>query len=182
LITDDYPSDLFGDYQRQNKKTVLQALKVLQETTSFQIKEKNIKKGLLNVVKNTGLQGRWQQLGVTPKIICDTAHNEHGLKIVINQLKKEKFAQLHIVLGMVNDKNLNDILPIFPKNAKYYFCKPIGSRGLETLVLQKKASEFGLKGKIYNSVSEAYNEARQKATSEDFIYVGGSTFVVAEIL
>ncbi|PZO28406.1 MAG: tetrahydrofolate synthase [Flavobacteriaceae bacterium] len=182
LITDDYPSDLFGDYQRQNKKTVLQALKVLQETTSFQIKEKNIKKGLLNVVKNTGLQGRWQQLGVTPKIICDTAHNEHGLKIVINQLKKEKFAQLHIVLGMVNDKNLNDILPIFPKNAKYYFCKPIGSRGLETLVLQKKASEFGLKGKIYNSVSEAYDEARQKATSEDFIYVGGSTFVVAEIL
>ncbi|MBM6499276.1 bifunctional folylpolyglutamate synthase/dihydrofolate synthase [Flavobacterium macrobrachii] len=182
LISEVYSSDLIGDYQEHNKKTVLQTLKVLQETTSFQISEENVKQGLQKVVINTGLQGRWQQLGANPKIICDTAHNEHGLKIAINQLKKEKFAQLHIVLGMVNDKNLNDILPIFPKNVKYYFCKPIGSRGLETLVLQKKASEFGLKGKIYNSVSEAYDEARQKATSEDFIYVGGSTFVVAEIL
>ncbi len=182
LISEVYSSDLIGNYQEHNKKTVLQTLKVLQKTTSFQISEENVKQGLQKVVKNTGLQGRWQQLGANPKIICDTAHNEHGLKIAINQLKKEKFAQLHIVLGMVNDKNLNDVLPIFPKKAKYYFCKPIGSRGLETLVLQKKASEFGLKGKIYNSVSEAYDEARQKATSEDFIYVGGSTFVVAEIL
>jgi dihydrofolate synthase/folylpolyglutamate synthase len=182
LISEVYSSDLIGDYQEHNKKTVLQTLKVLQETTSFQISEENVKQGLQKVVINTGLQGRWQQLGANPKIICDTAHNEHGLKIVINQLKKEKFAQLHIVLGMVNDKNLNDVLPIFPKKAKYYFCKPIGSRGLETLVLQKEASEFGLEGKIYNSVSEAYVEAKHNAASDDFIYVGGSTFVVAEIL
>ena len=182
LISEVYSSDLIGDYQEHNKKTVLQTLKVLQETTSFQISEENVKQGLQKVVINTGLQGRWQQLGANPKIICDTAHNEHGLKIAINQLKKEKFAQLHIVLGMVNDKNLNDVLPIFPKKAKYYFCKPIGSRGLETLVLQKEASEFGLEGKIYNSVSEAYVEAKHNAASDDFIYVGGSTFVVAEIL
>jgi len=182
LISEVYPSDLIGDYQEHNKKTVLQTLKVLQKTTSFQIPEENVKRGLQKVVKNTGLQGRWQQLGANPKIICDTAHNEHGLKIAINQLKKEKFAQLHIVLGMVNDKNLNNILPIFPKNAKYYFCKPIISRGLDTLVLQKEASEFGLEGKIYNSVSEAYTKAKQNASSDDFIYVGGSTFVVAEIL
>ena len=182
LISEVYPSDLIGDYQEHNKKTVLQTLKVLQKTTSFQIPEENVKQGLQKVVKNTGLQGRWQQLGANPKIICDTAHNEHGLKIAINQLKKEKFAQLHIVLGMVNDKNLNNILPIFPKNAKYYFCKPIISRGLDTLVLQKEASEFGLEGKIYNSVSEAYTKAKQNASSDDFIYVGGSTFVVAEIL
>jgi len=182
LISDDYPSDLIGDYQYHNKKTVLQTLKVLQSTTSFELSEENIKQGLQNVIKNTGLQGRWQQLGTSPKIICDTAHNEHGLKIAINQLNKEKFDQLHIVLGMVNDKNLNDILPIFPKKAKYYFCKPIISRGLDALVLQKKASEIGLEGEIYNSVSEAYAEAKHHATSDDFIYVGGSTFVVAEIL
>ena len=182
LISEVYPSDLIGDYQEHNKKTVLQTLKVLQKTTSFQISEENIKQGLQKVVKNTGLQGRWQQLGANPKIICDTAHNEHGLKIAINQLKKEKFAELHIVLGMVNDKKPKDILPIFPKNAKYYFCKPIISRGLDALVLQKEASEFGLEGKIYNSVSEAYAKAMDNASSDDFIYVGGSTFVVAEIL
>ncbi|NMH24327.1 bifunctional folylpolyglutamate synthase/dihydrofolate synthase [Flavobacterium solisilvae] len=182
LISEVYPSDLIGDYQEHNKKTVLQALKVLQKTTSFQIHEENVKQGLQKVVKNTGLQGRWQQLGANPKIICDTAHNEHGLKIAINQLKKEKFAELHIVLGMVNDKKPKDILPIFPKNAKYYFCKPIISRGLDALVLQKEASEFGLEGKIYNSVSEAYAKAMDNASSDDFIYVGGSTFVVAEIL
>ena len=182
LISEDYLSDLIGDYQEHNKKTVLQTLKVLQKTTSFQISEENIKQGLQKVVKNTGLQGRWQQLGANPKIICDTAHNEHGLKIAINQLKKEKFAELHIVLGMVNDKKPKDILPIFPKNAKYYFCKPIISRGLDALVLQKEASEFGLEGKIYNSVSEAYVNAKHNASSDDFIYVGGSTFVVAEIL
>lgn len=182
LISEVYPSDLIGDYQEHNKKTVLQTLKVLQKTTSFQIPEENVKQGLQKVVKNTGLQGRWQQLGANPKIICDTAHNEHGLKIAINQLKKEKFAQLHIVLGMVNDKNLNDVLPIFPKKAKYYFCKPIISRGLDALVLQKKASEIGLEGEIYNSVSEAYAGAKHHANSDDFIYVGGSTFVVAEIL
>lgn len=182
LISEVYPSDLIGDYQEHNKKTVLQTLKVLQKTTSFQIHEENVKQGLQKVVKNTGLQGRWQQLGANPKIICDTAHNEHGLKIAINQLKKEKFAELHIVLGMVNDKKPKDILPIFPKNAKYYFCKPIISRGLDALVLQKEASEFGLEGKIYNSVSEAYEKAMDNASSDDFIYVGGSTFVVAEIL
>ena len=182
LISEVYPSDLIGDYQEHNKKTVLQAVKVLLETTSFQISEENVKQGLQKVVINTGLQGRWQQLGANPKIICDTAHNEHGLKIAINQLKKEKFAELHIVLGMVNDKKLKDILPIFPKNAKYYFCKPIISRGLDALVLQKEASEFGLEGKIYNSVSEAYEKAMDNASSDDFIYVGGSTFVVAEIL
>lgn len=182
LTSEVYPSDLIGDYQEHNKKTVLQTLKVLQETTSFQISEENVKQGLQKVVINTGLQGRWQQLGANPKIICDTAHNEHGLKIAINQLKKEKFAQLHIVLGMVNDKNLNDILPIFPKKAKYYFCKPIISRGLDALILQKEASEFGLEGKIYNSVSEAYVEAKHNAALDDIIYVGGSTFVVAEIL
>ena len=179
---EDYPSVLFGDYQLHNKKTVLQTLKVLQSKQLLSVSEENIKSGFLNVVKNTNLQGRWQQLGEKPKIICDTAHNAHGLSVVLNQLKNEKFDQLHIVLGVVNDKNLSDILPLFPKNAKYYFCKPNINRGLEATILKEKAAGFELKGEIYNSVSNAYANATKKAMPNDFIYIGGSTFVVAEII
>ena len=182
LITQDYTSDLIGDYQVHNKKTVLQTLKVLQDTTSFKITETAIQLGFQNTIKNTGLQGRWQQLGSNPKIVCDTAHNGHGLRIVLNQLKKEDYTQLHIVLGVVNDKNLDEILPLFPKNAIYYFCRPNIPRGLDVLVLYEKATEFGLKGEIYNSVSKAYSIAKENAAATDFIYIGGSTFVVAEIL
>ena len=182
LITQDYPSDLIGDYQIHNKKTVLQTLKVLQDTTSFKIAKTAIQLGFQNTINNTGLQGRWQQLGSNPKVVCDTAHNEHGLRIVLNQLKKEDYTQLHIVLGVVNDKNLDEILPLFPKNAIYYFCKPNIPRGLDVLVLYEKATEFGLKGEICNSVSKAYSNAKENAAATDFIYIGGSTFVVAEIL
>ena len=182
LISETYPSDLIGDYQIHNKKTVLQTTQILNTQTNFNINQNNIESGLLNVVKNTGLLGRWQQLGESPKIICDTAHNKNGLEIVLNQIKKEKFEQLHIVLGVVNDKDLDEVLPLFSKNAIYYFCKPNIPRGLEASILKEKASQFGLTGKIYHSVSEAYNSAQESATANDFIYVGGSTFVVAEIL
>ena len=182
LITNTYPSDLIGDYQIHNKKTVIQTLTVLNQYTAFQTNESHWKKGLSQVVKNTGLQGRWQQLGESPKIICDTAHNTHGLTIVLRQIQKEVFDSLHIVLGVVNDKDLNEVLPLFPKNAIYYFCKPNIPRGLDASILAQKASLYGLNGKIYNSVSVAYAQARQNAQSSDFIYVGGSTFVVAEIL
>ena len=182
LIKETYPSALLGDYQVQNKKTVMQTIKVLQEKKILSISEDAIKKGFLNVIKNTGLQGRWQQLGSNPKIICDTAHNAHGLKIVLNQLKNEKFDRLHIVLGLVNDKNLDEILPLFPKNAIYYFCKPPVTRGLDSEILMKKAYEYNLTGKTYNSVSNAYQTAKEKANTNDFIYIGGSTFIVAEIL
>jgi dihydrofolate synthase/folylpolyglutamate synthase len=182
LIATTYPSDLLGDYQVHNKKTVLQTLTILNQYTSFHTNESHWKKGLSQVVKNTGLQGRWQQLGESPKIICDTAHNTHGLTIVLNQIQKESFDQLHFVLGVVNDKDLDEVLPLFPKNAEYYFCKPNIPRGLEADILHKKASSFGLNGKIYNSVSAAYAKAKQNAQPSDFIYVGGSTFVVAEIL
>jgi dihydrofolate synthase/folylpolyglutamate synthase len=182
LVQEDYPSTLLGDYQFHNKKTVLQTLKVLQEKHLLSVSNESIKKGFLNVIKNTGLQGRWQQLGSHPKIICDTAHNAHGLTVVLNQLGKENFDKLHIVLGVVNDKNLSDILPLFPKDANYYFCKPNIPRGLDTIILKEKASLFGLKGEIYNSISEAYQASLKKATAKDFIYIGGSTFVVAEIL
>ena len=180
LNLENYPSSLVGDYQIANKKTALQTITVLQK--SYPIEEINIKKGFLNVIKNTGLLGRWQQLAENPKTICDTAHNAHGLKIVLNQIKNEKYKVLHIVLGVVNDKDLDSILPLFPKNAIYYFCKPNIPRGLEASILKNKALEYQLKGNLYNSVSNAYDVAKKNATKNDFIFIGGSTFVVAEVL
>ncbi len=182
LIEETFPSELLGDYQTHNKKTVLQTIKVLQSQNEFKVSEEDVKNGFQKVIKNTRLLGRWQQLNKTPKVICDTAHNSHGLKIVLNQIQNEKFEQLHIVLGVVNDKDLNEILPLFPKNAKYYFCKPNIPRGLGADILQKKSAKLNLKGKVYNSVSNAYQEALKSSTEKDFIYVGGSTFVAAEVL
>ncbi len=182
LILKDLPSDLIGDYQTHNKKTVLQTIKILNSTTKFFISQENTESGLLSVVKNTGLMGRWQQLGENPKIICDTAHNKNGLELVFKQILKEKFDQLHMVIGMVNDKDLDEVLPLFPQEAIYYFCKPNIPRGLDTAILAEKASKFSLKGKTFNSVSEAYHKAKESAHEKDFIYLGGSTFVVAEIL
>lgn len=182
LISENYPSDLVGDYQIHNKKAVVQTIAIINSLGTFKISEDNIKSGLLNVKKNTGLEGRWQQLGESPKVICDTAHNKNGLEIVLKQIQKEKFDTLHLVLGVVNDKDLDDILPLFPTNAVYYFCKPNIPRGLDAKILQEKAALFNLKGKIYNSVSESYAKALQNASKSDFVYVGGSTFVVSEIL
>lgn len=179
-IHPDYPCGLLGDYQLKNKKTVIETFRNLK--SDFKISEENIKNGILNVVQNTNLQGRWQILQEQPKVICDTAHNAHGLELVMNQIKNEKFNQLHIVLGVVNDKDLDSILPLFPKNAKYYFCTPKIQRGLAAKILQEKASHYELKGNTYSSISEAYKKATTQCTTEDLIYIGGSTFVVAEII
>ena len=175
-----YECALLGDYQVHNKKTVLQSIELLQ--SQFKIEENHIKLGLKNVIQNTGLLGRWQILKQKPLTVCDTAHNSHGLKIVLNQIQKHSFETLHIVLGVVNDKDLDSILPLFPKNANYYFCKPNVPRGLDAEILKQKASHFSLFGKVFNSVSEAYGEAVNLAKDSDFIYIGGSTFVVAEIV
>jgi dihydrofolate synthase/folylpolyglutamate synthase len=180
-INSTLPSDLQGDYQEQNKKTVLQTIQILNSQKIFNVTEENIKTGLLHVVKNTGLYGRWQQINDFPKAVCDTAHNKHGLQITLKQVQNEKYDSLHIVLGVVNDKDLDDILPLFPKKASYYFCKPNIPRGLDTALLQQKALTYQLVGQVFNSVSEAYAKALQSAQPSDFIYVGGSTFVVAEI-
>jgi len=181
-ITDNLPSDLLGDYQFHNKKTALATLRIVQNQGLFSLKNSDIATGLLNVVKNTGLMGRWQQIGHHPTVICDTAHNRHGLDSVMTQVEKQSFETLHIVLGVVNDKDLADILPVFPKNAVYYFCKPNILRGLDEVQLKNEASQFGLKGNTYDSVSKAYAEARNNANPNDMIYIGGSTFVVAEII
>jgi dihydrofolate synthase / folylpolyglutamate synthase len=137
-----YESDLMGFYQKHNKKTVLQTVQLL--APHFTISETHIVSGLKNVIKNTGLLGRWHILQSQPKVICDTAHNSHGLAIVMEQLKNEFFDQLFIVLGVVNDKDLDAVLPLFPKNANYFFCKPNVPRGLEASILQEKALSFGL--------------------------------------
>jgi dihydrofolate synthase/folylpolyglutamate synthase len=182
LIFEKYPSDLLGDYQEHNKKTVLQTVTILSTTKNFKIDTENVKKGLLKVVENTGLQGRWQQLRKAPKTICDTAHNKNGLEIVFKQLSKEKFDHLHIVFGVVNDKNLDDILPLLPKDAIYYFSKPNNPRGLDAEILAEQAAKYNLKGSIFNSITAAYQQALESASETDFIFIGGSTFVVAEIL
>ncbi|RZJ70278.1 folylpolyglutamate synthase/dihydrofolate synthase family protein [Flavobacterium sp.] len=181
-VSENWPSDLLGDYQVANKKTALAALRQIQKQQKFDISDENIKSGFLNVVKNTGLLGRWQQIQANPTVICDTAHNRHGLEIVMRQVLKQDFHKLHIVLGVVNDKDLLDILPVFPKSATYYFCKPNIPRGLDQDILKTEAEAFDLYGQAFRSVSEAYRTALENADSRDFIYVGGSTFVVAEIL
>ena len=181
LIRESYPSDLIWDYQVHNKKTVLQTIAIINSQKEFKIYESDIKTGLLNVVKNTGLKGRWQKLGEFPKIICDTAHNKNGLEIVLKQIQKEKFDSLHIVLGVVNDKDLDEVLPLFPTKAIYYFCKPNIPRGLDAKILEDNARKFHLLGKTYASVTEAYIESQNIAKENDFIFVGGSTFVVAEL-
>ena len=175
-----FPCALQGDYQKHNKKTVLQTIEVLRAT--FSISEAHLKAGFQNVIVNTGLLGRWQVLQEKPFAVCDTAHNAHGLAEVLAQIAQQDYDTLHVVLGVVNDKDLDAILPLFPKNAVYYFSKPNMPRGLDAAILQEKALSYGLAGQVYHSVPAAYEKALSRANSSDFIYVGGSTFVVAEIV
>ena len=179
--TSNFLTDLKGTYQQHNLKTVVKTIEVLNDK-GFSISEENLKKGLLNVKKNTGFLGRWQILNQQPKVICDTGHNKEGLTYVLKQLQQEKFNKLHFVFGVVKDKDLKEILPMFPKSATYYFCKPAIPRGLDALELQQKCTPYCLKGEIYSSVQEAYKDALKNAQNNDLIFIGGSTFVVAEVL
>lgn len=180
MVAKKYSTDLLGDYQQENVKTAVQTMRLI-SPDHFHISEKELARGLQNVVKNTDLKGRWQILDVNPKIICDIAHNKEGLIHIMRQLKKETYNNLHVVLGMVNDKNLDSILPLFPKNAKYYFCKPNIPRGLNAEELRQKAFQFQLIGNVYESVNQALQDAKQKTDKKDLIYIGGSTFVIAEL-
>jgi dihydrofolate synthase/folylpolyglutamate synthase len=181
LNSENYFSDLTGEYQVKNIQTVVTTIRKL-KNTGFNISEENIYKGLLKVKKNTGLRGRWDILQTNPKVICDTAHNAEGLIYVIKQLLKEDFKKLRIVLGVVNDKDLEKILPLFPRGAKYYFCRPNVPRGMDADYLRDQALKFKLIGSVYSSVSNAYLKALSEAEKNDVIYVGGSTFTIAEII
>lgn len=176
-----YECDLKGSYQVHNIKTTVQTLTLLQQL-GFNSSEKQIAKGFKNVITNTGLLGRWQVLGNSPKIICDTAHNKEGLTYVMKQLQEEHYERLHLVIGVVNDKNIDNIISLFPKNATYYFCKPDIQRGLDAKELANKFKRIGFEGEVYKSVANAYQIAQKNAAKNDLIYIGGSTFVVAEVL
>lgn len=175
----DYKIGLLGSYQKKNVKGVLAALSALKH---FKVTTVNIELGLQRVVENTNLMGRWQQIGNEPTIICDTAHNKEGISLVLDQLKEQDFNELHIVLGFVKDKDISKIIPLFPKNARYYFCKPKIFRGLNENILADLFYQLDFKGNIYESVNKAFKAAKKAAKTNDFIYVGGSNFVVSEIL
>jgi len=176
-----YASDLKGKYQKENINTVITAIKQLQKQ-GWAITEDDIEHGLLKTAANTQLLGRWQTLRSNPQIICDTAHNEDGIKEIAKQLSNSKYEQLHIVFGTVGDKNLDTILNYLPKNAKYYFCNANIVRAMNAEDLKQKAAKHQLNGRIFASVRDALNCAKVNANPKDLIFVGGSTFVVAEVV
>jgi len=171
---------LEGDYQAKNLQAVFAAFKLLKNI--FTVSEENISEGISNVIINTGLQGRWQIIGVSPLTICDTGHNREGLEYVMNQIKMVPRSALHIIIGFVNDKDLGSVLPLFPTDAIYYFTKASVPRALDEIKLKTKAKEYGLTGQSYPDVRTALYRARKQANESDLIFIGGSTFVVAEVL
>jgi dihydrofolate synthase/folylpolyglutamate synthase len=176
-----YELSLYGSYQSKNLITVLAAINLLRNQ-GFDIPEPALRKGLIKVQENTGLMGRWQILNENPLAIADTAHNAEGIKYVMAQLEQTPHHQLHVVWGMVADKDRNSIYPLLPKKAFWYFCKPDIPRGLSPETLMQEAALAGLKGRIYTSVGAAYQAALSAANPQDVIFVGGSTFVVAEVV
>ena len=176
-----YKTDLLGEYQKENIETTITTIKELQKN-NWNISEASIKRGLLKVVENTSLSGRWQILNKSPLIICDTGHNEDGIKAIIKQLNKLNYNRLHFVYGTVNDKKLEKILAILPKHAKYYFCKPNIQRGLNENILMSFANHVGLEGESYSSVNKALESAKINANIDDLIFIAGSIFLVAEVI
>jgi len=170
--------DLKGAYQSLNVSGVLACIEHL---AYFNISEANIKSGLQKVTENTGLKGRWQLLRNSPITICDTGHNVDGVKMIVNQLSQYDYKQLHIVWGMVEDKSVEAVLKLLPIDAVYYFCAANIPRALNVTLLANEASKFELVGIAFGSVSEAIGTAKKNAETNDLIFIGGSTFVVAEI-
>lgn len=181
LLYKDLESELPGLYQRNNIPTVIATLEVLNKQ-GFSIDEKTIRDGIKNTIAYTGLLGRWQVLAEKPLTIADTGHNEAGIKEVVKQIAATPHAQLHFVLGMVSDKDITTVLNLLPKDAIYYFCKAQIPRAMEAEELMEKAATVGLKGKVYGSVAEALRVAGENANDNDLVFVGGSTFTVAEVV
>lgn len=179
--TNRYALDLLGSYQLKNLSGVLNTVEILKEK-GYIIQEHAIIDALKQVQKLTGLQGRWQTLSQKPLVIADTGHNEDGIKEVLQNLKRYTYKKLHFVLGMVNDKDITKILKLLPKDAEYYFCKASIPRALDEKELSIQAAKVGLKGKIFKTVPEALEKAKKLAKAGDLIFVGGSTFTVADVL
>ncbi|MBC8146495.1 MAG: bifunctional folylpolyglutamate synthase/dihydrofolate synthase [Bacteroidetes bacterium] len=174
-------TSLAGFYQGKNIITTLQSIDVLNQL-DYQINKENILAGIEKVVENTGITGRWQLLSKTPLTICDTGHNVDGIREVVKQINSLSCSKLHFVLGMVNDKNIDSVLYLLPKDAIYYFCKANIPRGFDATELCKAAAKFGLTGKVFPSVIKAKQAAQENAKNDDLVFIGGSTFVVAEVV
>lgn len=174
-------ADLKGPYQRKNIKTVMCAMEALIDK-GWKLDYSRSLSALTRVKSLTGLRGRWEWLSREPAILLDMAHNVDAIALVMDEIVKLRYPGLHIVWGMVSDKNIDDILKILPEEAQYYFCKPDIPRGLDVHQLHKSAKSHNLKGSEYMSVVEAFHAAKQNAKSEDLIFVGGSSFVVAEVV
>ncbi len=173
-------ANLHGDFQTKNVQTVLQAVEALKP--HFFLEDAKIRDGLHRLKKLTKFMGRWQVLGENPTIIADSAHNEGGIHLIMNQLQSIPHRKLHFVMGVVNDKDFSQLFTILPKDAIYYFAKAAIPRGLEANELKSGALSAGLKGKTYTSVKNALLAAKRNAQQEDLIFVGGSIFVVAEVI
>lgn len=174
---DQYEFELKGSYQKKNLRTILCATKRL----PF-IHPEHIQKGLTNVCKNTGLMGRWQTLSTNPLIICDTGHNVGGWKYLAPQISSVPCDRLHIVFGMVDDKDIRNVLSMLPKNAVYYFTQANNHRAIPAPQVGELAKEYGLSGNTYPTVAQAYEEAKSSASEKDFIFIGGSSYIVADLL
>ena len=171
---------LNGDYQRFNLPGILEAVRQLRDQ-GWNLPNQALKAGLENVTEQTGLKGRWQLVQLKPLIIADTGHNESGVLEVVNQLKKYSYSKLWMVIGMVNDKDISKVLDLLPKEATYIFCEASIPRAMAAHELARKGKEKGLIGQVISEVPEALEFARKNASLDDLIFIGGSTFVVAEI-
>ena len=180
LLFENQKINLHGAFQQKNILTALQSIDAIADV--FPTQKKKISSAFYNLKSLTNFKGRWQVLQKSPLILCDSAHNEGGLKIIAEQLNLLKINELHLVIGMVNDKEVEKILSFFPKDAIYYFCRPNIPRGMDQNKLREQANALGLEGKSYSSVKNALKAAKRNASKKDAIYVGGSTFVVAEII
>lgn len=173
--------ELKGPAQDKNARTVLTAIEILREI-GYNIPKEAVYRGFANVISLTGLLGRWQLLQYEPKIICDIAHNSHGIQNVVEQLLHEKYNNLHVVFGMANDKDIESVLQLLPKKAAYYFTKATVDRALSESYIKEQALNYGLKGSSYPTVSDAIFAAKENAEKEDVIFIGGSSFIVADAL
>lgn len=174
-------AELSGSYQIKNTNTILAALRILKQK-GYNISDENIKKGFSNVTASTGLMGRWQKIGEKPAIVCDAGHNIGGIRYIVEQLSQQKCHTMRIIFGMVNDKDISSVLAMMPRNATYYFTQASVKRALEAEELASKALEYSLKGSCYPTVAAALEAAKKDALPEDFIFVGGSCFIVADLL
>ena len=177
----DWEYELKGLYQEKNRRTLWAALPLLQEG-GYQISESDIQAGFAHVVELTGLMGRWQKLQEHPTVVCDTGHNVGGIQYIAEQLRRQVFRRLHIVIGMVNDKDVRGVLALLPREATYYFTQASVKRALPAGQLASLAAEAGLQGTCYPDVPSAVRAAQKESLPEDFIFVGGSSFIVADLL